>query len=138
MVRPNPLKRQGRKVVDDPARNPESLKGRFFLDLSRFGSPIRLDVTGLAEKVRSDKWLLLAACLLIDFIGALASAAKLSSAKPCACALNSELPSQFLPCSGMASYLVLILGEAPAHHMSREEDLEILRVRDAALSLCFV
>ena len=44
-------------------------KGRFLLDLSRFGSPIRLDITAYAEKVRSDKWLLLAACLLIDFIG---------------------------------------------------------------------
>ena len=47
----------------------QSLKGSFILDLSRFGSPIRLDVTAFAEKVRSDKWLLLAACLLIDFIG---------------------------------------------------------------------
>ena len=42
------------------------------MDLSRFGSPIRLDITGFAEKVRSDKWLLLAACVLIDFIGVLA------------------------------------------------------------------
>ncbi|CAE7570264.1 unnamed protein product [Symbiodinium sp. CCMP2456] len=58
----------------------QSLKGRFILDLSRFGSPVRLDVTAFANKVRSDKWLLLAACLLIDFIG-------------------------------MASYLVLLLGE---------------------------
>ncbi|CAE7370038.1 unnamed protein product [Symbiodinium microadriaticum] len=58
----------------------QAAEGRFVLDLSRFGSPVRLDVTAFADKVRSDKWLLLAACLLIDFIG-------------------------------MASYLVLLLGE---------------------------
>ncbi|OLP81774.1 hypothetical protein AK812_SmicGene37639 [Symbiodinium microadriaticum] len=72
----------GRAAKESSAGNSErqSLKGRFVLDLSRFGSPVRLDVTAFADKVRSDKWLLLAACLLIDFIG-------------------------------MASYLVLLLGE---------------------------
>ncbi|CAE7350297.1 unnamed protein product [Symbiodinium sp. CCMP2592] len=56
------------KMAADGVRR-QAAEGRFILDLSRFGSPIRLDVTAFAEKVRSDKWLLLAACLLIDFIG---------------------------------------------------------------------
>lgn len=48
----------------------EAREGRFLLDMSQFfGGQVWLDVTSVAESVRSDKWKLLVACILIDLIG---------------------------------------------------------------------
>ena len=101
----------GRAAKESSAGNSErqSLKGRFVLDLSRFGSPVRLDVTAFADKVRSDKWLLLAACLLIDFIGDWALFGK---ALPCHCA--SFIRKKFRSQLRRSRVVVDILQEWPA------------------------